>query len=1139
MWRRRIFLSSIFCAVAFAQPANRVLRPNSSTSETLAGTAEVKYALALPPDQSMNLQIIERQGLAGVVVVLAANGSELVEADLSERSAPAKSILIPPGAIEIRIRPLNHGTLPRIFELRTGEVHPVSEQDRLRIEAEQLLGEGERLSREEKEEYLSKALATQEKALRLWKRLSDPAHQATVLLDLAAIHAPQRNLKTALEECQAALALWTAEQDRSGMADAFNQTAVVELMQEQLKKADDAVSQAKELARAAGDSRKLAQALMIEGDIRSRQGKSDEALGAYVEALQLTRKDGDRLAEADDLSYLETFEHDSGHLQAAMDYGTDALAISKEEGDQKRTAYCLIRLSNVYASAGDFRKAISYGEEALPILKDSAVPFKYGNGLYNVASYYSHVDNYPIALKYYTEALGIFRKTGSALGQAYVLSGLAYAHLLLGDDEKADSYYAQTAAEFHEAENKQGEVLALLSLGGIAQRRRQFAKAIALEQQALTIARAGRFERPQELALGDLAESYFEAGDFRASAAQATEKLELIRKTGYSEEEEEANALRQQGRALRALHKYDDAQEALNKALTLYQAAGTRTRAAETLYELGAVDRDCGRLREASAKVATALDSLDATGAGAGSAQDRMLFAASHRKSYDLAIDLAMRLDDNARAFELSERARARTLVDLIRGARLDIRRGADPKLLEEERNVEASLDDKSERLTRLLASSHSAASVAQAKKEIEEVIDKYQNVEAEIRLKSPRYAALTEPSALSLDDVRLHLLDSRTGLLEFWLGEEHSYAWLVTRAGCRGFELPARGKIEELARRAYEALNARNVSAEESPEQRQKRINAADQEFARMSADLSDMLLKPVLGLAGVHRLWVVSDGALEYLPFSAFPLPGIGTPLISSFEIAQLPSASVLQEVRKETMHRPRASREVAVFADPVFQPDDERVSDPRTVLAASAARMAAEPANLPRLYFSRQEADGIVALDRTKTSLEILDFQASRAEAMNPALANYRVVHFATHIRLNSRHPELSAIVLSLVDHSGQEEDGFLHLHEIYNLKLAADLVVLSGCETALGLEVRSEGLVGLTRGFMYAGTPQVLASLWSVRDRATAELMRRFYEALLESRLAPAAALRSAQLAMRRDPRWSQPYYWAAFTMEGAR
>jgi CHAT domain-containing protein len=166
-----------------------------------------------------------------------------------------------------------------------------------------------------------------------------------------------------------------------------------------------------------------------------------------------------------------------------------------------------------------------------------------------------------------------------------------------------------------------------------------------------------------------------------------------------------------------------------------------------------------------------------------------------------------------------------------------------------------------------------------------------------------------------------------------------------------------------------------------------------------------------------------------------------------------------------------------------------------------------------------------------------LEAVDFEASKATATGGSLNQYRIVHFATHGLINSRHPELSGIVLSLVDEQGMPQDGFLRLHDVYNLKLSADLVVLSACRTALGKDVKGEGLIGLTRGFMYAGAPRVVASLWDVKDEATAELMKRFYEGMLRRRMTPAAALRTAQLSMAKEKRWEAPYYWAGFVLQG--
>jgi CHAT domain-containing protein len=188
------------------------------------------------------------------------------------------------------------------------------------------------------------------------------------------------------------------------------------------------------------------------------------------------------------------------------------------------------------------------------------------------------------------------------------------------------------------------------------------------------------------------------------------------------------------------------------------------------------------------------------------------------------------------------------------------------------------------------------------------------------------------------------------------------------------------------------------------------------------------------------------------------------------------------------------------------------------------------------LDRLMFSREEALAILAI-APQESLGLLNFQASKETVTQTDLNQYRIVHFATHGLLHSEHPELSGIVLSLVDKEGKPQNGFLRLHEIYNFKLPSELVVLSACQTALGKEIKGEGIVGLTRGFMYAGAARVVASLWNVNDHATAELMTIFYKQMLQDGQRPAEALRNAQLKMLKQKRWQSPYYWAPFTIQG--
>jgi CHAT domain-containing protein len=328
----------------------------------------------------------------------------------------------------------------------------------------------------------------------------------------------------------------------------------------------------------------------------------------------------------------------------------------------------------------------------------------------------------------------------------------------------------------------------------------------------------------------------------------------------------------------------------------------------------------------------------------------------------------------------------------------------------------------------------------------------------------------------------------------------------------------------------------------------------------------LSRILLEPVAAKLKTKRLLIVADGALQYIPFQVLDDPSsiiqMQTPtnakaagraaLVAAHEIVNEPSASALELLVSETKNRKPASHGVAVFGDPVFEIDDPRMDSAAKTSAASLATKAPETEfhqalrdvslsgdgmRIPRLQASREEADAIMSVTPWRSGFQAMGFEASRATVMKADLGNYRIVHFATHGLLNNEHPELSGIVLSLFDRTGQSQDGFLRLHDIYNLKLPVDLVVLSACNTGLGKDVKGEGLIGLTRGFMYAGASSVVASLWKVDDEATAELMRLFYGYMLRDGLSPAAALRKAQVTMSQQKRWQSPYYWAGFVIQG--
>ena len=295
-------------------------------------------------------------------------------------------------------------------------------------------------------------------------------------------------------------------------------------------------------------------------------------------------------------------------------------------------------------------------------------------------------------------------------------------------------------------------------------------------------------------------------------------------------------------------------------------------------------------------------------------------------------------------------------------------------------------------------------------------------------------------------------------------------------------------------------------------------------------------MLLGPVTADLGDRRLAIVPDGALGYIPFDVLPEPGRSDPLLVQHEVVELPSASVLAAGRRELARRPPAPQLAIVLADPVFQPDDSRVTKSGT-RAPAAQPSASDRLLLPRLRFSRQEALAIAGLAPPGAVTTRLDFAADRDVVLSGRLRDFRYVHFATHGVFDAERPELSGLALSRVDPAGNPREGFLGLRDIYDLDLTADLVVLSGCQTALGREVRGEGLLGLTRGFLYAGAPRVVASLWWIDDRATAALMAELYRGLWAEGLRPAAALRKARLALARQHRFRDPAYWGAFVLQG--
>ncbi|HET9036894.1 MAG TPA: CHAT domain-containing protein, partial [Myxococcaceae bacterium] len=468
------------------------------------------------------------------------------------------------------------------------------------------------------------------------------------------------------------------------------------------------------------------------------------------------------------------------------------------------------------------------------------------------------------------------------------------------------------------------------------------------------------------------------------------------------------------------------------------------------------------------------------------------------------------------------ESARARTLLDVLTAARVNLHSGMDPALLASGKQ----LDERAERARRALRSvlgrEHRSDEADKLERELEAVRMERESLEQKMRASSPRYAALVPAAPLSIAEIRDKVLDDSSTLLEYLVGEKRSFVFAVSRGQVAAAVLPGRAALQRAVRSVVRTWS--------DP--------GALDDAARPAAALSRMVLGPVAGALRGNTLLVVADGPLQQLPFAALPFPRGGGALLDRFTLVSSPSASVVAALRSGREAPNPDGVALAILADPVVE--GRRLTVGPTGPELASLTRAFEGAGLHRLEplpGSRKEARQIASYLPAERVLIALGSDASRDTALGPEVARAHIVHFATHALLDVRRPELSGIVVSERDAAGQPRNGFLSLADVSSMRLSAELVVLSACRTGLGKDVRGEGLVGLTRGFMNAGAPRVLGSLWKVSDTATAALMSRFYRELLEDGLAPGEALRDAQRALRRERRTSAPHAWAGFVLEG--
>jgi CHAT domain-containing protein/tetratricopeptide (TPR) repeat protein len=981
-----------------------------------------------------------------------------------------------------------------------------------------------------------------------------------VATERAAADARQRSFcekvedkRRALEDLRQVLAAWRRLGDAEGEAVALNDLGKLQITLGENQEATALLQQALALARTLRDRREEARALGQLGRVLRRTGGDRaEVLALYEGALRLARELGDGAGEGEVLYNIGVLHADQGDAKTASSYYQQALTVQEAAGVLAPQALSLAAIGLVARDQGDAARALDCFNRGLELARGSGEGSTQAYLLYSTASFHLRRGEMQRAIELFTEALDLYRAQGDRTQEARVLMNLGSANSNLGDLDRALDDY-QKALDLHrEGGDRDGEVIALLYQGAVLQVRGDTAGAVARFTTALETARATGYTPGLAQALLDLGRAELALGHAAEGVRWLEEALALNEKIGNTLGR--AMTLIKLGSAAHTLGDDTRAAGQLREALDLGRGMQYFVVECGALAALARLERDRGDLPAARAAIEEALHLVDSVRSKVASQQLRVSFLASRQADYALHLDILMRLHaaDPAggylpAALASSEQARARGLLDLLAEGRIDVRRGIAEDLKQREDEIDGRISAyQTQMLADLSAGTWDGVKATRLEGEMKQAAEDREELDWEIRRRNPRYAAVRNPSPLRPEEVQA-LLDERTAFLEYAVGEERSYLFVVTREGLTSYTLPPAARLAEEVRRIGSGL--------EKPGRRGFGV------YVDVARELYRELLTPAGAvLAGKTHLVVAPDGPLHFLSFEALLTRDPGAAqgfaelpyLIGDKSVTYVPSASVLAELA-EPRQRAAASSgapgapsgaeplQFVGFADPVpaVAGGAGAAGAPGGGLVARAGlrdgSLAAALPGLGRLAQSRREVAGIAGLYGPGAARLYLDGEATEENVKdNELLRHARRIHFATHGLLDEKQPELSGLLLSRG--AGSREDGLLQVYEIFNLQLDADLVVLSACDTGLGTMVSGEGLVGVTRALLYAGARSVVVSLWQVDDASTPDLMAGFYRHL-DQDADKTESLRLAKLEMIRQGRFSHPYYWAPFILIG--
>ena len=947
---------------------------------------------------------------------------------------------------------------------------------------------------------------------------------------------------TTVKERREQLAQLLTERERSQSQD--DRIAVVQLSNQIVKlylklcEFDAALAEsqkAQEIARSIssdGNGNLLVDTLTLSARVHIDRTESPTALTLAGEALTRSRELGYRNGEGEShLRFAEAyFELD--RRDEAVSSNDQALQIFQEVQDKRGEGLSLVMQGDLLMMRNELAEASVAFKNAEAVWRTLGDPVELATALVEQNFLAIRQGQFQDALVLLNEADRlVVEKEAEPYVAAKIANSFGEIYEAYSQLDTALSYFRQSQSLFRDvAHDVKGTITAGIKVGRVQASLGKFTEA----QQQLERDLAAAVPTNNALTIGqcheDLGRVLLLAGSYEPA------RLEFLNAISYfitsKSERPRARAEIYLGQTEHLLGNLASARASYEKALRFFTEKADYNHEAALRFGLGKLALQQGQLDKAEVYLRRSIELTERLRENASSKELRSSFLDSVHDRYETYVEWMMTRYDRGRdqqyavaAFEAAEAGRARALLDSLYGYQRELRQPSDPLLLLEEEKLQKREQQLVDDRDRLLSHGGTEKDKVDVDQKLRDVRAQIETLEAKIH-SNAKFNDLLRPAPLSYERIRTEITDSNTSLLSYSLGNAKSFAWLVTKDGLNTYELSNKKAIEDAANKLIELLK--------SPPR-----NETEQNQLQTAIDqVSRLVIEPVSANLQTSRLIVVADGILQYVPFQILKTSASAQePMISRFDIVDAPSASALAIVRRERLQRQPGSKLLIGFGDAVFSSDYAPEStEAGTNSSDERSKESSRFRDLPRLFYAKRELRTIGELAGDDSSFYV-EYNATREKFLHTDLSQFRILHVVTHGVLDDRQPELSGLVLSLVDGNARPIDGFVSLADIYKLNAPVDLVVLSACHTAAGQKLRGEGLIGLTRGFMYAGASGVVASLWKVDDAATAELMKYFYTNMLQHGMGPAAALRAAQMEIRSQPKWSAPYYWAGFTFQG--